>query len=81
MYKNEILREEGSLLNHGPSCACKYSAFLYVTHTYLVTNQIKQFNTRSLMNSDNSYFGFRYVQLYLCYYVTEAVLNRFVWII
>lgn len=37
MYKNEILREKDSLLNHGPSCACKYSAFLYVTHTYLVT--------------------------------------------
>lgn len=39
-----------------------------VRHTYIFGdfNQIKQFNTRSLMNSDNSYFGFRYVQVYLC---------------
>lgn len=39
-----------------------------VRHTYIFGdfNQIKQFNTRSLMNSDNSYFGFRIVQVYLC---------------
>lgn len=54
---------------------------LYVIHTINRTfNQNKQLKVLRIHKgiADSSYFGFRYVQVYLCYDVTEAVLNSFV---
>lgn len=52
---------------------------LYVIHTRTF-NQNKQLKVLRIHKgiADSSYFGFRHVQVYLCYYVTEAVLNSFV---
>lgn len=52
---------------------------LYVIHTRTF-NQNKQLKVLRIHKgiADSSYFGFRYVQVYLCYDVTEAVLNSFV---